>query len=303
MSAIGRLLNWQMRRLRSFVLQPRRVIQTRAVAVEDTDYCDRPIFILGVHRSGTSLVRRMFNSHPKIACPPESFFMAHYADMLEDGRVELGYMGLGYDFEQMRQDLARNAARLHEAYRIAQGKEVWADKTPRYLDKIDAIDRLFGARPVYVLVLRHPCDILFSLHKRGWRFNDIEDPFLSSVAYVKDAIEKLLAFEQRHPERCARLVYQRLVRAPEAELRGCLERVGFDYDPEMLNFGSKSHNFGIEDSIVRGLSSIRPMERAWESWDDRQKEIASQAFGPRIFEEDYWAEPDRAAHARLESRT
>ena len=38
----------------------------------------RPLFIVGVHRSGTTLLRYMLNSHPRIYIPPESDFIPRF---------------------------------------------------------------------------------------------------------------------------------------------------------------------------------------------------------------------------------
>jgi hypothetical protein len=123
-------LIWYWNRVKTYVGRPRMIVQTKPVVIGDDDRCESPIFIVGAHRSGTSLVRRLFNSHREIACPPESFFIANYAAMLDDRFVGAGYEAFGYSAEEARADIARKASELHEAYRIATGKSIWADKTP-----------------------------------------------------------------------------------------------------------------------------------------------------------------------------
>src|SRR3954462_15908459 len=41
-----------------------------------------PAFLVGCHRSGTTLLRRLLDSHPHIACPPESKFIAGFEAFL-----------------------------------------------------------------------------------------------------------------------------------------------------------------------------------------------------------------------------
>jgi len=44
-----------------------------------------PIIIGGCHRSGTSLIRRILDSHSRIHCGPEvKFFRAFYEDCFDD---------------------------------------------------------------------------------------------------------------------------------------------------------------------------------------------------------------------------
>lgn len=279
---------WYWNRIKSYIGRPRTVIQQQAVIIRDDDICDRPLFILGAHRSGTSLLRRMVNSHPEIACPPESFMIAQYAKMMDDDLCRAGYDGFGYDLEAMRQDLEWRARSLHEAFRIAQGKQIWADKTPHYLSVADDIDRLFNRRPRYLLIYRHPCSIVHSIYKRGWKFNDIDDPFEAAIEYVRESMARLQEFESTHSDRCASIDYRQLCHDPERELRRSLEKLDLRYDSDMLDFGNKPHNFGLEDPVIRGKPTIEISEGAWESWSRAKKQRAAAAFGPRAMELDYW---------------
>src|SRR6185312_1692080 len=45
-----------------------------------------PIFIVGVARSGTSLLTSMLNSHPNIAIPAESWYIPSLADYVSKNR-------------------------------------------------------------------------------------------------------------------------------------------------------------------------------------------------------------------------
>jgi hypothetical protein len=283
-------LIWYWNRVKSYLGRPRMIVQTKPVVIDDADRCENPIFIVGAHRSGTSLVRRLFNSHREIACPPESFFIASFAAMLDDKFVGAGYEGFGYGAEDARQDLARKASSLHEAYRIATGKRIWADKTPQYTDHLDAIDRLYAGKARFVLVLRHPGDVVHSIYKRDWRFNDIADGFESALAHVKSSIDKLLAFEAKHPDRCTRIVYGELCADPETVLTQVLGRMGLEFDPGMLDFADGDHNFGLEDPVIRGTKSIALNSGAWRSLDPAQQARIDQTFGGHAQEQRYWTE-------------
>jgi len=279
---------WYWHRFKSYVGRPRMVVQTRAVVLDETNRCDEPVFIVGPHRSGTSLVRRLFNTHPEIACPPESFFIARYAAMLDDRHVQAGYDGLGYAPEEMRLDLANKASSLHEAFRLANGKRIWADKTPDYSLHLDRIDRLFARRPRYVLVLRHPGDVVHSIFRRGWRLNQVEDLFESALHHVRACLDALLEFEASHPGRCTRLVYEDLCQQPEPVLTTTLSHLGLPFDPAMLRFADHDHNFGMEDPVIRGMRTITPRHGDWRSLSPAQQTRITETFGPGVEAERYW---------------
>lgn len=281
-------LRWYWNRIKSYIGRPRLIIQQKPVILDDHEPCQHPIFILGAHRSGTSLLRRMLNSHPEIACPPESFFIAHYAAMQDEELCIAGYDGLGYDREAMRADLARKASELHEAFRISQSKAIWADKTPQYLAIAEQIDVLFARQPRYLLIYRHPCDIVHSLHKRGWKQNEIEDDFDAALHYVHLSIKRLDAFFAAHPGRCARFDYKDLCCTTETTLRTALDQIGLAYDPAMLDFADRQHNYGLEDPVIHGQPKIKESSGAWRSWNSSQMERAIAIFGPRAREDIYW---------------
>ncbi|MEJ2210636.1 MAG: sulfotransferase, partial [Anaerolineae bacterium] len=48
----------------------------------------RPIFIVGVHRSGTTLLRFMLNSHPRLYIPPESDFIPRFFQRRPQGPLD-----------------------------------------------------------------------------------------------------------------------------------------------------------------------------------------------------------------------
>ena len=46
------------KRFRSYLGRPKLVVQTKPVIISDENQTNNPIFLIGIHRSGTSLVRR-----------------------------------------------------------------------------------------------------------------------------------------------------------------------------------------------------------------------------------------------------
>jgi len=98
------------------------------------------IVVLGTPRSGTTLLRRLLDAHPNIACPPETYVLSAAARFLHAERfssgLEIGVLfGLGYaGFEEsdVLERLRRFAFSFFEDHAKAQGKTRWAEKTARY---------------------------------------------------------------------------------------------------------------------------------------------------------------------------
>ncbi|MBS3848547.1 sulfotransferase [Devosia sp. BSSL-BM10] len=270
---------WYARRLISYVGRPRLIIQEKPVLMDSSKRCESPIFLAGLHRSGTTLVRRMFNSHPNIACPPESYFFSNFSLIGEDELARKGFEGFGLNSEEIWNYLGRCASQLHEAYRLMNGKERWADKTPQYVDRLESIDKMFGARANYVFIIRHPYDIAFSIESRGWRLVEHESIFEGALAYVAEKLEKLLRFELEVGERGTRLVYEELTADPQKALTAALHAIGEQYSDEMLRFHEKSHNYGVEDPVVRGTKAVNPSHENWKAWDSTKCARARVVLG------------------------
>ena len=129
---------------------------------------DRPIFVVGCPRSGTTLFRVMLHAHPRIALPPENQYVmpayhrrAKFKDLtVEKNRQRLadwitqrpdgGFHYLQLDGEKVAREIVDGATTLgtalgipFRAYAQKFDKERWGDKRPAYYGFMDELDRLF----------------------------------------------------------------------------------------------------------------------------------------------------------------
>jgi len=118
-----------------------------------------PLIVLGVRRSGTTLLRVILDRSPGIAIPDETFFIPQLAhrhrgtvdpeSFLDDLRrfPRLAAWGLSADDLacRLRRDLSIGEAisAVFDAYASSRGKPRWGDKTPMYMRNLGLLDRLF----------------------------------------------------------------------------------------------------------------------------------------------------------------
>ncbi len=130
-----------------------------------------PCFLIGVYRSGTTLLRFVLDSHSNIAVPPETNFLEEMASMWRSEWIRKGLAGAGVDDERLRNLFKKFAAGVLDKYALAKGKGRWVDKTPAYTNILDFLDYLYGRDCKYIMLYRHGLDVANSLAKMHSRNN------------------------------------------------------------------------------------------------------------------------------------
>ena len=253
----------------------------------------KPGFIIGVYRSGTTLLRYILDSHPHIAVPPESNFLLGLAETWRSEWYRKGLQGVGVDDEGLRQRMREFAGGVFDDYARAKGKRRWFDKTPSYIDALDFIDDTFGRECRYIMLYRHGLDVANSMAKMhgndvrkgpGRRFAEEypDSARLTNARYWVEQCEKMLAFEAAHPDQCFRILYEQYSAAPERYLPPMFEFLGEAWDAEVLNFSDKQHDFGLQDSKILEKKGFVPNVNTYESWPQEEVARAWEIVGPAM---------------------
>jgi protein-tyrosine sulfotransferase len=244
----------------------------------------KPGFLLGAYRSGTTLLRYVLDSHSKIAIPPETNFLYPLADLWRSEWVKNGVQGAGIDENALLDRLRGLAAGVFDDYAAAKGKSRWIDKTPAYIDILDFLDALFGKWCRYIMLYRHGLDVASSLANAyekqvlGGPAKEYADahsdpPRLTFARYWAEQCEKMMAFEAAHPGQCFRIYYEQYAKEPERYLPPLFDFLGEPWEPEVLNFNKKQHDFGLQDSKILETRGFKPNIGTYDCWS--AEEIAA----------------------------
>jgi protein-tyrosine sulfotransferase len=237
------------------------------------------IVVLGVPRSGTTLLRRLLNAHPNIACPPETNLLSAASRFLEEhgfaGGLSIGVVP-GLDFSGYSEDefLHRFREFVFAFWReiaAKAGKSRWAEKTAVDVFHLDAIERLCGAHCRYVCIVRHPLDVVCSLEELS---NKMEFHMPELFAYVRrnpaplaafaeawrDGTERMLRLQREHPDWCFMLRYEDLVSDPTRELEKLFDFLGEPTDvPALVECGmGNNESVGLGDWKTYSTSAVTP---------------------------------------------
>jgi hypothetical protein len=215
---------------------------------------DRPIFVMGCPRSGTTMVQLMLHAHPNIAIPPETrFVLAAYHERERFGdladpanrralarwivdRRATGFADLGLDADQVTDRIVAGPPTLgsalgivFQAYAERFGKPRWGDKRPAYLSNIDRIRRLFPDAQI-VNIVRDGRDCVASLIEMPWHRADI----YHTIAQWAAAVDQSRRAARTLPaDSYLEISYERLVASPERELTRLCAYLGEEYHPAM----------------------------------------------------------------------
>ena len=213
-------------------------------------------FVVGVGRSGTTLLRLMLDAHPQMAVPPETHFFESVlsasgrfrfgpeqalAAITEDEHRRWNDFGLGEDslldrFESIPKFNVSDAIRaFYTEYAEKQGKTRWGDKTPPYVKTMRRIKRVLPEAR-FIHVIRDGRDVTLSNNKRiAERGHRDPIPAARSARRWRNRIEKARS-DGPHLGEYLEIRYEDLVTDTEPALRKVCEFSELEFDPVMLRY-------------------------------------------------------------------
>jgi hypothetical protein len=212
---------------------------------------DSPIFIVGCQRSGTTMLRLILDSHPRISCGPETRFLEDMERIVGADWKRLSQYG--FPREEWLARIAGFFDGIQGDYARSRGKSRWADKSPRYAMKLPFIMELFPDAQV-VHVIRDGRDVAVSHRKRFGYWSCVK----SAVKWPRYIAEATEAGHRLPPAQYHELRYEELVTDQEGTLRRLLDFLGEEWDPAVLEFDKKSHD--VPDRYHAQASSRRADE-------------------------------------------
>lgn len=272
------------------------------------DHCaNRPIFVVGCPRSGTTLLQLMLHSHPRIAVPPETrFVLEAYSRRREFGdlqdrlnrkalahwivrRKESKFRDLGLERRAVSSEIRRGPRTLgsalgivFRAYARRFDKPRWGDKRPAYYQNVDVLLRLFPDAQ-FIHLIRDGRDCVGSLKQMDWYRHD----FYTAVSTWAEAVDYGRANARRlGPDTFYELRYEDLTADPDTELKALCAFLGEDFDPAMCEPHRiaevavperKAHHSNTRREVTTALSN-RWQERL-EPWEAG---LAELVLGSRL---------------------
>jgi Sulfotransferase family len=203
-----------------------------------------PVFVLTASRSGSTLLRFILDSHPDLACPPETSIASACAALARSWHIlenaDSGHARLGAQpamISPQVADAVREAIdQIYGHYLQGRGKRRWCDKSLDSYQFADLVAEIYpDAR--FICLFRHCMDVIASgveacpwgLHRFGFDPHVAQYPGNSVAAigsYWLSCAQAIIGFQEAHPEVCHRVRYEDLVTDPEGTAAAIFDFLG-----------------------------------------------------------------------------
>jgi hypothetical protein len=212
-----------------------------------------PLFVVGMWRSGTSLLYRLINQHPQICLMYEGdlavlgpLFMwgsprskwTEYWDFWSGAlrRHAIDPASISPDLKDLRTSIRR-------IYRDYAGSAIWGCKSPNYYDGLQDLHRMFpDAR--FVIIWRDPADVCRSVLRAGqisysW-FNrrGMFHRALLGHRVLKKECDALV----RRGAHLHQIQYEDLIKDPAITMMGICEFLNLPFEPKMASLKGSDHS-------------------------------------------------------------
>jgi hypothetical protein len=242
-----------------------------------------PLFVLGVRRSGTTLLRVMLDRHSQLAVPDESYFIPQLADrqpdrisvdrFIDDARRLKTLVEWKIPLEEARtrlepgMPLGRAIGVVYEVYAERHGKSRWGDKTPMYMQHLRLLEKLFpDARYVHLIRDGRDAAMSFLQMPKGivtetWAHPRTPAGF--ACQWRAEVLSARALGRRVGSDRYLEIRYEDLVTDPANELRRICDLAGLGFEPAMLEYAdevdvsAKPHQQSLKRPPTPGLRDWR----------------------------------------------
>jgi hypothetical protein len=227
--------------------------------MENIKKINTPIFIIGVGRSGTTLLQSMLNAHHQIAFMAETHFIKNY--LAKSRYIKKKYkhklladkslMKLELDLEELidsnisvnRIDLFNLYKDVLKSYKNKRNAILIGDKDPKNIEYLNTIKKFFP--DAYIIhIIRDPRDVVLSRLKAEWSKN--RGLLINALTYefqiIKGKQEGLEMFCDKYYE----VSYENLLNDSEKSLQLITKFLSVEYDEKMVNY------IGTNKNIIKG---------------------------------------------------
>ena len=232
------------------------------------------IFIIGVGRSGTSLLQSILNSHSKISFLPETQFLRSYVFKKNVSINESNYKEI---ISQLEKDprfsrlnicpkiVIEKSKNMIDVYRNItnfylknKNKEIIGDKDPKIIENIEVLNYFFPNSKI-IHIIRDPRDVVLSRTKAKW---SKKYPYFmhSIIYYLQMTLGRKMLYKYFNKNNFYELKYEDLIKDPNYELKKICNFLEVEYENNILNYHNSSKELVSKDEFEWKKETFNPVD-------------------------------------------
>lgn len=225
----------------------------------------RPVFVVGMPRSGTTLVEQILASHPLVFGAGETGELTRLLNREAQGNTSPAFQPIA---ELLPSSAAAQELAGHYLQRLARlnaAAERIIDKTLENYLYLGLIAVVFP-RARIIHCLRQPLDVCLSCYFQNFQNVNFASSLEDIGTFYREHERLLAHWRQVLPSSIHEVRYEELIRQPETAIRGLLDFCGLSWDDRCLAFHQQRRNVRTASCLqVRKPLSARSIGR-WKHY-------------------------------------
>ena len=216
-----------------------------------------PIFIIGMPRSGTTLVEQIVSSHPKITGADELPFVAQFGHSIARGMTSANKNELIQFREQY----------LAKLQHLSNGNQIITDKMPMNFRYVGLLAAAFPEAKI-IHVKRNPAAVCWANYKQYFTSKSIGHCYaLQDVIKYHMLYEDIMEFWTKSlAQRIYNLNYEMLTVNQEDETKKLVEYIGLNWDERCLLPENNKRSVGTASNIQVRQKVYQGSSQQWKKF-------------------------------------
>ena len=199
-------------------------------------FSELPLFILGMPRSGTSLIEQILSSHRKVCGGGELPYIPELAEKIKsETAAHIHYPECIRFLDKVQADSLANEY-LSLLKKHCKDSEYITDKLPHNFIYVGFIRMLFENSKI-IHCIRNPLDVCLSIYFHNFNQNHPYSDNLRNLGHYYNQYRKLVEFwHELFPGFIVDVSYEDLLKDTEPNVRKLLEKTGLEWDDNCMKF-------------------------------------------------------------------